>query len=261
MAHLYRKTWYLLRSGQGIPLRVRNKIDGWMGRFSAPSMLEGVRSEGDLQEALSEFGVGTGCLADPGLLSLERHLCVQQKRLAVASPPFEVSHNATIALGRLCYAVCRELRPAVVVETGVAYGVTSAYVLQALAENGEGELHSIDLPPLGRDARKYVGYLVPEELRTRWKLRLGSARVLLPQVLREARGVDVFIHDSLHTYSHMKTEFAAVLAALRHGGVLISDDVQCNRAFEETLGDSRITSWFAVRVRDNGSVCGAMRRR
>ena len=35
-----------------------------------------------------------------------------------------------------------------VVETGVAHGVTSRFILEALERNGRGFLWSIDLPPL-----------------------------------------------------------------------------------------------------------------
>jgi predicted O-methyltransferase YrrM len=149
----------------------------------------------------------------------------------------------------------------VVVETGVAYGITSAYILQALAENGEGELHSIDLPPLGPAAEKYVGYLIPHGLRKRWNLHIGPARKLLPEVLRKNGGADAFIHDSLHTYTHMTMEFAAALAALRPGGILIADDVQGNRAFEEAIGHLRVASWFAIKEQGKDAICGAMRLR
>jgi len=75
--------------------------------------------------------------------------------------PFRLSHNADYSLARLYYLVCRALRPEVVVETGVGYGVSSAFILKALEQNGGGILHSVDLPPLGRNADDFVGFLVP----------------------------------------------------------------------------------------------------
>src|SRR5947208_313273 len=50
--------------------------------------------------------------------------------------------------GLRLYAVLRKLRPRVAVETGVCNGVSTAFLLLALAENGAGELHSIDLPEI-----------------------------------------------------------------------------------------------------------------
>ena len=40
----------------------------------------------------------------------------------------------------------RKLRPALAVETGVCNGVSTAFLLLALVENGAGELWSVDLP-------------------------------------------------------------------------------------------------------------------
>lgn len=39
----------------------------------------------------------------------------------------------------------RILRPTVVIETGVANGISSAFILKALDKNNEGMLYSIDL--------------------------------------------------------------------------------------------------------------------
>ena len=44
------------------------------------------------------------------------------------------------------YALVRNLRPRIAVETGVCNGFSTAFVLLGLARNEEGELHSIDLP-------------------------------------------------------------------------------------------------------------------
>lgn len=193
------------------------------------------------------------------LIRLEEHLAREQKRLKNGRGPFGEFHNGTEALGRLCYAVCRALQPEIVVETGVAYGVTSAYILQALAENGEGRLLSIDLPPLSRDSEAHVGVLVPEGLRKRWSLRVGSARKLLPALLAETGGFDVFLHDSLHTYAHMKWELESALSVLRPGGVIIADDIEGNRAFEEILSRPEIDSWFAIQQGSKSAWCGATR--
>lgn len=134
----------------------------------------------------------------------------------------------------LQYAIVRGFRPSVVLETGIANGVSSAYVLLAMERNQKGSLHSIDvddgsfLPP-----GKPVGWIVPEWLRHRWTVRLGDARDLLPQVLEDVGTLDVFIHDSLHTYDHMKFEYEQAYPHICRGGILISDDVLWNPAFPE----------------------------
>ncbi|HVB55869.1 MAG TPA: class I SAM-dependent methyltransferase [Candidatus Acidoferrales bacterium] len=147
--------------------------------------------------------------------------------------PFQLFHNGDSVLARTCYVACRILQPDVVLETGVAYGVTSAFLLQALQVNQKGKLFSIDLPPLGRNGDLYVGALIPDELKDRWQLFRGPTRRLMPQLLPRLERVDMFVHDSLHTYRNMKREFEQVWPQLKPGGVLIADDVEGNRAFEE----------------------------
>src|SRR5258706_4510995 len=248
MATLVAKALALAQSGPHLPQRVFNKLHTWMDRFSAPCGIQNVRRASELDTCLGLLGLPfEPYFESESLLAFESALAGKQRHLVNCSPPFGAFHSVTITLGRLCYAVSRALHPRVVVETGVAYGVTSAYILQALAENGEGELHSVDLPPLGRDAAEYVGFLVSSELRRRWNLHTGPARKLLPGILREVGRIDAFVHDSLHTYAHMKWEFQAALSAMRDGGILIADDIEGNRAFEETFEDPRAASWFALK--------------
>lgn len=132
------------------------------------------------------------------------------------------------------YAAIRAFTPDVVVETGVANGVSTSYILLALEKNGRGKLHSIELgDPQYLPPGKQPGWMVPEWLKQNWDLRIGDSCALLPQLLSECAVIDVFIHDSLHTYDHMLWEFRAAYPRLRAGGLLISDDAAWNPAFSE----------------------------
>ena len=42
--------------------------------------------------------------------------------------PFPLEYNAAPSLAHLCYALVRALRPATVLETGVAYGMSSSFI-------------------------------------------------------------------------------------------------------------------------------------
>jgi hypothetical protein len=180
-------------------------------------------------------------LDEPALREIEDEIRGSAARLS-ASAPYTLAHNADARLARCCYAVCRAVRPRVVVETGVGYGVTTSYVLAALEQNRAGELHSVDLPPLDRGAEDYAGALVPERLRSRWTFRRGMSRRVLPGVLQRVRPVDVFLHDSMHTYDNMRFELREALTAMRGGGVLLADDVEGNAAFAELRGHAH-TLW------------------
>jgi hypothetical protein len=142
-----------------------------------------------------------------------------------------------VTLGPELYAVVRAIRPLVVVETGVASGVSSAHILRALAANGTGTLYSIDLPnvqegsvlPDGRPA----GWIVPDSLRGQWVLQLGDSRELLPKLLASLDDVHLFLHDSDHSYECMAFEYERAFPKLVAGGVLMSDDTHLHTAWDD----------------------------
>jgi len=150
--------------------------------------------------------------------------------------------------GVYLYAVLRTLRPRVAVETGVANGFSTAFSLLALQANGEGRLHSIDLPrEAGREYEPGTffegegragipqgaepGWLIPPELKERWTLLLGRSQEELPPLLERLGTIDTFMHDSEHSFDCMWFEFNAAWPAIRPGGVLLSDDVNSTEAF------------------------------
>lgn len=196
-------------------------------------------------------------LCEASLLEIENTVGVGIEKLRGVGP-FSHGHSADFAFGRACYAICRALSADVVLETGVAYGVTTAFVLWGLAVNGAGKLVSIDLPPLADDGDRYVGFLVPEQLRARWELRRGATRRLLPGLLRKLGRVDVFIHDSLHTYRNLRFELETVWPFLRPGGVLIADDVGDNLAFDEFARKVGRAACVIVREENKNSVFGVL---
>ena len=204
---------------------------------------------GSLGARIAEF------LGESHLARIEEHVRHEAKLLP-AEAPFTTAHNADFALAKMCYVLCRTVRPKYVLETGVAYGVTSAFILQALAANSHGELHSVDLPPLGKDADRFVGYFVPEDLRSRWILHRGSSRRVLPKLLQELATVDIFIHDSLHTARHMRWEFDSVTPLLAHPGVLVADDVDGNTAFADWVMKVRPGYSAVIREPDKGGLFG-----
>ena len=156
------------------------------------------------------------------------------------------------------YALVRKRRPAVLLETGVCNGVSSAVVLAALERNGGGRLHSIDLPehtdtdyppgtfwegkkgaavPKGREP----GWVIPASLRGGWELILGDSRQELEPLLDRLGEIDFFLHDSEHSYECMSFELGAARRRLRPGGILACDDTNWNRAFQEIVEAEGLT--------------------
>ncbi len=213
--------------------------------FGTAPTYETVAYEAALEDLEEHLGDVAGVLGEPALREMEentRRLMEEIRR----SDPFAPRWAADSLLARCCYVACRLIEPSVVIETGVAYGVSSAFILRALEENGKGSLHSVDLPPLRREYESFWGIAVDKELRGRWNLNRGSSGRVLPELLGQTGTVDLFLHDSLHTYRNMRREFEAVWPRLRAGGVLLADDVERNRAFGE-LRHKAPALWRVVR--------------
>ncbi|MDR7519615.1 MAG: class I SAM-dependent methyltransferase [Armatimonadota bacterium] len=132
-----------------------------------------------------------------------------------------------------CYAIVRLARPAVVLETGVAHGYSTAVILQALEDNGAGRLYSVDLPRFRPGLVPYTGAAVPKRLRHRWELHLGSDRRVLPRLLARIAPVDYLFYDSDTAYEGMLHTWGLVWPYLRPGGVMTSNVVHANDAYLE----------------------------
>ena len=228
--------------------RAAGYVDLGLDRLFARSpSYETVTWEDTLRDLETHLGRVEDILEEPALKEVEegsRRLLEEIRD----HDPFSPRWAADSLLARCCYLTCRLSKPDVVVETGVAYGVSSAFILRALEENGHGILHSVDLPPLRQRYNEFWGIAVDETLRSRWSIHRGSSRRVLPELLEEYGVVDLFLHDSLHTYRNMRQEFGAIWPRLRAGGVILADDVERNRAFGE-LRRKNPALWRVVRDR------------
>jgi len=130
------------------------------------------------------------------------------------------------------YGLTRWARPTVIVESGGYIGMSSAFILKALADEklATAKLYSTEL-----SQECDQGALIPDELRSasagfvpmRGKVEDFLKRDQFPSL------IDMFLHDSSHSYRHMLWEFRQFWPRLRDGGLLVSHDVQMNAAFAE----------------------------
>jgi hypothetical protein len=152
----------------------------------------------------------------------------------------------------LLYILVRFARPTIVLETGVFDGISSAVILQALEDAGHGTLVSIDLParnPVAGSTDRMIertlppgmspGWVVPDYLRQRFRLFEGDSRQWLPKLLAEYPRIDIFFHDSLHTFEHQHFEYSAAWPHIPGGGLLLSDDIFFNSAFHDFCNKHR----------------------
>lgn len=122
------------------------------------------------------------------------------------------------------YILIRRIRPKILVETGVSFGVTSSFILQALEDNGEGKLYSIDLP-FQFAKENETGSLVPIRLRHRWKLILGDSKTELSSLLNDLKRIDFLFIDGDHTYEGVKRDFLMYSPLVRKGGIIAFHDI------------------------------------
>jgi hypothetical protein len=183
-----------------------------------------------------------------------------------ASPRFAGARFSELESFRLyrtmLYVVVRVTRPAWVLETGVLHGFSSAFILQAMADNGCGRLSSIDLPSRSLDLidqgtadlpeEQNPGWAIPEPLRERHSLSLGPAETLLPSLV-PAQGVpDIFLHDSDHSYAHMMMELSFLWSHMR-SGLLIADNIEQNDCFSDFARGSGALSLVLASFDEPGS--------
>lgn len=143
-------------------------------------------------------------------------------------------HNdGDMAFIRAIWCLVRHLHASKVVETGVAHGVTSRFVLEALRQEGGGHLWSIDLPPPTMPAiHDQIGTVVDQALAKDWSYIRGSSRRRLRPLLK-ALTLDLFIHDSWHSEYNMLFELEAAWRRLRPGGAMVVDDIDLTWAFHK----------------------------
>ncbi|MBT3408461.1 class I SAM-dependent methyltransferase [Candidatus Woesearchaeota archaeon] len=147
---------------------------------------------------------------------------------------------------KIIYLIVRIKKPKIIFETGVFEGLSTTNILLALKDNNEGKLISFDLPPKysiksSTDLMKFSslpknylsGWLIPNELKDKWKLHLGDSKKILPKIIKKYKKIDIFLHDSLHTYEHMFWEYNIAWKHLKKKGLLLSDDVYFSKAFHK----------------------------
>lgn len=139
------------------------------------------------------------------------------------------------------YALVRAAQPDHVVETGTQLGLGSCAIAAALLRNGHGRLTTIDI-----DAD--AGHLIAEPWASVIDRRTGDSAELVSRL----RDVDLFLHDSLHTYEHEASELAAVEPNLRDTAIVLSDNAHETSALADWAErNGRRYLFFAERPQDH----------
>lgn len=160
----------------------------------------------------------------------------------------------------LCVLV-RLYKPSVCVETGVFYGGNTCFILNALRKNKHGKLISIDLPGnlIQSEKRHHlvgdsenvpreldVGFIVHENQKKYWTLIRGDSHMELPKINEK---IDLFIHDSDHSFDFIKKELNIIWKKLNSDSVILADDLDWSNGFYSFCVDKKL---YPLIITDNG---------
>ena len=91
--------------------------------------------------------------------------------------------------------------------------------------NGVGRLHSVDVS-------RQVGSLLTEAEKREWTLHVADgSKAGFREVLETIPAIDLFIHDSDHSYWWQSFELESALGHVSPGGIIASDDCDKSYAF------------------------------
>lgn len=163
--------------------------------------------------------------------------------------------NQRVAL----YVLVRLLKPKLCVETGVFYGGTTAFILNALHKNKKGRLISIDIPAKKLRFNRHenvgdtelipkglkTGFIIPEYLKDRWKLIEDDSI----HALKKINNFTFFSHDSEHSRAFVLKELELAKSKMPKNSTIFADDISWSNGFLEFCVKNRLYPLFLT---DNG---------
>ena len=146
--------------------------------------------------------------------------------LSLRHPEFpDAQSHVDVATGELLQRLIADLRPGRTLEVGLAYGISSLFICEALAALGSGALHTVIDPfqhgkwgGLGLDHLNRAGYSHLIDFREQ------PSEIVLPALLTAGVSFDLAFIDGLHRFEQVMTEFYYVNRMLQPGGVVVFDD-------------------------------------
>lgn len=112
-----------------------------------------------------------------------------------------------------------------ILEIGMANGMSGMYMAQALEENGEGHLTSVD--PFQDTQWKSAGLYNIEKagLADRHTLIQKKSYEAMPQLLAEEKQFDLIFIDGMHLFDYTLVDMFYAILLCRKGGAIVVDDI------------------------------------
>jgi predicted O-methyltransferase YrrM len=129
-------------------------------------------------------------------------------------------------------AVIRAERPLVMIETGVESGYSTEHFLTAMDAVDTGLLWSCDPAPSGF----YDAYPIKHP---RFTFMREPSYTALDKIFNVTKRVDLFLHDSDHSFKCQTWEYEWAWEHVRPGGIIASDDI----GWSDTTPDKPHYAW------------------
>ncbi len=133
--------------------------------------------------------------------------------------------SVTFETGALLYDFVRKVRPERTLEIGMAYGISTLFICQALRDNEMGSHTAID--PLEETEYKSVGLLNLERAKLRHLVQFHEApsHLVLPRLCSQNERFDFAFIDGLHVFDFVMLEFFYIDRLLPVNGHVAVDDL------------------------------------
>lgn len=127
---------------------------------------------------------------------------------------------------KLINLLVKENKPSIVVETGFGNGASANAFLSAFKEYGlvNSKLYSFEIDPI----------VISSKLMSDPQLHfllIDDSPQSFTKKINEIGNIDMFYHDSNHSYQHQMFEYKNAWELLNPGGILSTDDAHLTEAF------------------------------
>lgn len=151
---------------------------------------------------------------------------IQERESSNSTTNFPSYFNTNAKTLELLELSVKLLKPKIVVETGIANGISSRRILSSFKSQSlsESRLYSmdIDLKVLSSDL----------ESNSQFKFLKIDRKNNFEKALKAVPGlIDIFFHDSYHSYHNQYLEYCLAWERLSPCGIIISDDINWSNAF------------------------------
>ena len=151
----------------------------------------------------------------------------------------------------LLFFLVRKLKPKKILETGVALGYSSATFLEAIKRNNYGELYSSDFPYPGiKNSYKFIGTLVPKNMRDNWVLKTSGDANNLPELSNIIGQIDLIHYDSDKSYKGRNFMINVLNNNLHDNTIILFDDIHENSHFKDLVEKNFLKEHRIFRYKD-----------